>query len=243
MFDPFSTLLLQVLLALSCASAQPIWPYNNWGAWNLGWNAPLAYNNWGAWPYASWNYWNPIKPYKMPELETDYASKGKYEAVAAGGVVHKAKREADPLTIYSNSWAWPYAAAPLAYSNWGAWNYGAWPLWTGIKPYKMPELETDYASKGKYEAVAAGGVVHKAKREADPLTIYSNSWAWPTAYNNWGAWNLGWNAPLAYNNWGAWPYAWPMTTTIADDTLKADTPEYANKGKYLAVAPGVIHKA
>ncbi len=140
-------------------------------------------------------YFYPYKLTKMPEVETDYAAKGKYEAVAAGGVVHKAKREADPLLMYSN-----WGSVPLTtstYSHPMIYGGGILPYHSSILPYSWPikyiepkpivandrmkEGTPDYAMKGQYEAVSAG-VVHKAKREADPLLVYKN--ILPTYYRS-----------------------------------------------------------
>ncbi len=110
------------------------------------------------------------------------------------------------------------------------------PFFWGNKIVKMPELETDYANKGEYKAEAAGGVVHMAKREAE-----AEPWMF---YNNWA----GYSMPLAYN-YGYMPYAahYPivpvMPKLVTDDRMKADTPDYANKGEYVADNGAIVHLA
>ena len=217
----------QVLLAVACATAEPFWPLT-YGAGmpytypvaSHYYSQPLVYNKpveikplkveeytktfeykTGTPEYLP--YWYPYKMTKMPEVETKYAAQGEYEAVSAGGVVHKAKREADPLTIYSN-WAMPYVSSkwstpyvsPLTYSSqvspltygWPAATMYGMPILKPIEPKpvepivaddRLKEGTPDYAMKNQYEAVSAG-VIHKAKREADPALLYYKNIIPPT---------------------------------------------------------------
>jgi len=168
-----------------------------------------------------------------------------------------------------NNWAWSGMPAATTYSTWGMpavspYSYPAWGMpqtYTAILP-KTAEImkktiiaddtlkmdTPDYANKGEYIAESAG-VIHKAKRSADPILSLAYS-ALPWAYNRMPLATM----PLAYKTAGmpitynAMPYAYSsilpvMPKMIADDTLKAGTPEYAMKGRYIAESAGIVHKA
>merc|ERR1719195_1557219 len=100
---------LAAVLAVAAAEADPALLYSGLGYHALGYAAPLAY----AHAYAPYGI-------KGPGYSNDavgaagYAAKGQYIANSAG-VVHVAKREADPALLYSGL---GYAhAAPLAYAG------------------------------------------------------------------------------------------------------------------------------
>ncbi len=101
---------------------------------------------------------------------------------------------------------------------------------------KMPEVEKDYAMKGQYKAEAAGGVVHMAKRdaEADPWMLYNNF--------GYSAMPMTYRMPyMPYTSY--MPIAPAFPKLVADDRMKADTPEYADKGKYVADNGKIVHLA
>jgi len=110
------------------------------------------------------------------EKPQEYAAKGKYVAENAGAI-HIAKREAEaePWNVYAGAmpvttYAHTPVVQPLTYVQQPV-VYNA-PIKSiandAVKPF-------NYAAKGKYVANSAG-VVHVAKREAEPYTIGYNTW-------------------------------------------------------------------
>jgi hypothetical protein len=177
-----------------------------------------------------------------------------------------AKREADPVWTYSN-WAHPVVHNNLAVPSVYAANKAIFiNPWTGSVTGKVANdaiLPNNYASKGQYIARAPGSnTVHIAKREADPLTVYSSgilpsmvrpsvltSVVRPSVYSTNivrpSIYSTNLVRPIVYNT----PVAAPTGVegvvngkTVADDAWQF-TPGYAGKGTYVAKTPGSEHRA
>jgi len=138
-------------------------------------------------------------PAAIPAVPGGYAAAGRYVA-ESGGVVHKAKREADAEAEADP--ALVYAAAPYGYGYAGLpyYGYGVAPYTYPVKvaaPAAIPAVPGGYAAAGRYVA-NSGGIVHKAKREAeaeaeaDPALLYAGAYTAPYAYGYAGL-------PYAYN--------------------------------------------
>ena len=132
-----------------------------------------------------------------------------------------------------------------------------------IKPveYKKVELKTVAAATPiaynynvmpyVYSTPYAHSMVRIAKREAEADPALVSSTAFPYAHTalpmTYAA--KPWAHPLTYAHTWAHPYAaypWiapAQVKTLDDATKKVDTPDYANKGKYVAESAGAIHIA
>merc|ERR1719425_25072 len=100
-----------------------------------------------------------VAPAALPALAGGYAGAGRYIANSAG-VVHVAKREANAE-----------AEPGYLYGGYGIHNLGASVGIAGYAPAAVPGVYGGYAGAGRYLANSAG-VVHVAKREAEPGYLY-----------------------------------------------------------------------
>merc|ERR1712042_128469 len=98
-----------------------------------------------------------VAPAAIPAVHGAYAGAGRYIA-NSGGVVHIAKREAEAEPGY-------------LYGGYGTHSLGASVGIAGYAPAAVPGLYGGYAGAGRYVANSAG-VVHIAKREAEPGYLY-----------------------------------------------------------------------
>merc|ERR1712042_423527 len=96
-------------------------------------------------------------PAAIPAVGGAYAGAGRYVTNSAG-VVHVAKREAE---------ADPYV---LGYGGYPGYGYAGLGI-AGYAPAAVPGLYGGYAGAGRYVA-NSGGIVHIAKREAEPGYLY-----------------------------------------------------------------------
>jgi len=127
------------------AEAEPGYLYGGYGIHNLGASVGIA-------GYA---------PAAVPGAYGGYAGAGRYLA-NSGGVVHIAKREAE---------ADAEAEPGYLYGGYGIHNLGASVGIAGYAPAAVPGVYGGYAGAGRYLANSAG-VVHVAKREAEPGYLY-----------------------------------------------------------------------
>merc|ERR1711887_292997 len=127
------------------AEAEPGYLYGGYGIHNLGASVGIA-------GYA---------PAAVPGAYGGYAGAGRYLA-NSGGVVHIAKREAE---------ADAEAEPGYLYGGYGIHHLGASVGIAGYAPAAVPGVYGGYAGAGRYLANSAG-VVHVAKREAEPGYLY-----------------------------------------------------------------------
>merc|ERR1712098_452701 len=138
----FRTSLLLALAA--CVSAEP-------GVY------PFAYGGYASHSLGTGVGIAGYAPAAVPGLLGGYAGSGRYVA-NSGGVVHIAKREAEAEPGY-------------LYGGYGTHSLGASVGIAGYAPAAVPGLYGGYAGAGRYIANSAG-VVHIAKREAEPGYLY-----------------------------------------------------------------------
>merc|ERR1712212_542004 len=132
-----------VICLAALATAEPGFPYGGYGTHILGASVGIA-------GYA---------PAALPGVYGGYAGSGRYIANSAG-VVHIAKREAEAE-----------AEPGYLYGGYGIHNLGASVGIAGYAPAAVPGVYGGYAGAGRYLANSAG-VVHVAKREAEPGYLY-----------------------------------------------------------------------
>merc|ERR1712215_502311 len=105
-----------------------------------------------------------LAPAAVPAAFPGYAGAGRYVA-NSGGVVHVAKREADPFYGYGG---YGLGYAGLGYGGYGLGYAAAAPIVAAaapVAPAAVPAIGGLYAGAGRYVANSAG-TVHVAKREA-----------------------------------------------------------------------------
>merc|ERR1719414_669159 len=168
------------LLAAASGESDPALLYSGLPlATTYGYGLPLAYAA------------RPVAVTAKTGFPTDVHNTVAYTHVVAK---REAEAEADPALVY--------AAAPYGYGYAGLPYYGF-----GVAPYTypmkvaapaaIPAVPGGYAAAGRYVA-NSGGIVHKAKREAeaeaeaDPALLYAGAYAAPYAYGYAGL-------PYAYN--------------------------------------------
>ena len=161
---------LAAVLAVAAAEADPALLYSGLGYHGLGY-AGLGYAHGYAAPLA---YAHAYAPYgiKGPGYSNDavgaagYAAKGQYIANSAG-VVHVAKREADPALLYSGL---GYAhAAPLAYAHAPVVAVGKSAPCVNAANIPVPCAAGHAVAHVAY----AGHYLGKREAEADPALVYS----------------------------------------------------------------------
>merc|ERR1719309_420006 len=104
-----------------------------------------------------------VAPAALPALAGGYAGAGRYVANSAG-VVHVAKREADPALLYGAygyaghvgyPYAYRYAGYPLAAAGYASYSPSASTSIAGLAPAAVPAVAGGYAGAGRYVANSA----------------------------------------------------------------------------------------
>lgn len=172
--------------------------------------------------------------YNHPMYRLPYVMPATYEAKSAGGVEHKVvlKREAEAepepfwnpysqLSHYPSSYLYhPYVPHTKTYAN----------------DFVRPEM---YASKGQYVAKSAG-VVHIAKREAEPIHHYR--YLQPSMYHS-GVVSPYHQTPYHQTPYHYSPLVHPYTRPITYSNDAVKSVDYAAKGQYVAQTAGSLHVA